>query len=77
MLKQIIIAVAGAIAAQMTAATLTFTQADRAEPAHYETQPAAIRLAVMPGTAQDLFAAPALVSNVVPFLGAPQMADGK
>ena len=76
MFRQIIVAVVSAVAAQMTAASLTFSVADRPEPVRYEAPPAAVRLAVMPGTIQEIFAAPA-VSNVAPFLGASQLTEGQ
>ncbi len=71
MFRQIIVAVVSAVAAQMTAASLTFTVAERPEPMRYEAPQAAIRLAIVPGSIQEIFAAPAAVSDVVPFLGAP------
>jgi len=71
MFRQIIVAVVSAVAAQMTAASLTLSVAERPEPVRYEAPQAAVRLAVMPGTIQEIFAAPVAVSNVVPFLGAP------
>ena len=74
MFRQIIVAMAGAIAAQLTAATLDFSPADRRE--HVEPHPAAIRLAVIPGMPQDFFAGPAGLSSVVPFLGPPQTPEG-
>ena len=75
MFKQIIVAMAGAIAAQLTAATLSFTPPASNVPEPFEPRPAAVRLAIMPGTPNDIFAAPVLVSSVVPFLGAPQIAS--
>jgi hypothetical protein len=72
MFRQIIVAVVSAVAAQMTAASLTFSVAERPEPARYEAPQAVVRLAVMPGTIQEIFAAP----NVTPFLGASQPAQG-
>lgn len=72
MFRQIIVAMAGAIAAQLTAATLDFTPADSHE--RFEPRPA-VRLAIVPATPQDFFATPALVSTIVPFLGPPQLAN--
>jgi len=76
MFRQIIVAVVSAVAAQMTAASLTFTVAERPEPVRYEAPPAAVRLAIAPGTIQEILAAPGAVSNVAPFLGASQLAQG-
>lgn len=76
MFRQIIVAVVSAVAAQMTAASLTFTVAERLEPVRYEAPPAAVHLAIAPGTIQEIFAAGTL-SNVAPFLGATQIANGE
>ena len=73
MFKQIIVAMAGAIAAQLTAATLDLTPGERHE--HFDPRPTAVRLAIVHGTPQDFFATPALVSTIVPFLGSPQMGN--
>jgi hypothetical protein len=74
MFKQIIVAMAGAIAAQITAATLDFSASDKHE--HFDPRPAAtVRLAAAPGTAQDFLLRPDLLSTVVPFLGAPQIGN--
>ena len=73
MFRQIIVAMAGAIAAQLTAATLDFTPADRHE--HIEPQQSAIRLAIVPAAPRDFFVVPASVAAVVPFPGSPQRAD--
>lgn len=75
MFKQILVATVSAVAAQVTAATLTFTPADRHDHEPFAPRPAAVRLAIVPGTPNDIFAAPVLVSSVVPFLGAPQIAN--
>jgi hypothetical protein len=77
MFRQIIVAVVSAVAAQMTAASLTFSVAERSEPVRYEAPPAAVRLAVVPGSTGDIFASPILAANVVPFLGASQLAHGE
>lgn len=74
MFRQIIVAVVSAVAAQMTAASLTFSVAERPEPVRYEAPPAAVRLAIVPGSTGDIFASPILASNVAPFLGASQLA---
>jgi hypothetical protein len=71
MLKQIIVAMAGAIAAQLTAATLDFAPAARHD--HFET-PAATSPAIVTAT-QDFFAMPSGVVTVSPFLGALQVAN--
>ena len=72
MFKQIIVAMAGAIAAQITAATLDFSAVDRHE--HFEPHPApAIQFAAMPGTREDFLLRPPMVSTIVPLLGAPQI----
>ena len=68
MFRQIIVAMAGAIAAQVTAATLTFTPADSHDHHSYETPSAAVRFAILPGASHDLFAMPTMASNVSPFL---------
>lgn len=73
MFKQILVAIAGAVAAQLTAASLTLTSSDSVrEP--YEAPPAAIRLAIVPGSTGDIFASPIPASSVTPFLGAFQLA---
>ncbi len=72
MFRQIIVAVVSAVAAQMTAASLTFTVAERPEPMRYEAPRSAVRLAIVPGSTADIFASPILASNVAPFLGASQ-----
>jgi hypothetical protein len=74
MFKQIIVAMAGAIAAQITAATLDFTPGDKHE--HFDPRPAAtVQFAAVPGTAEGFLVRPTLVSTVVPFLGAPQIVN--
>lgn len=74
MFKQIIVAMAGAIAAQITAATLDFSADEKHE--HFDPRPAAtVQFATIPGTAEDFLVRPALVSTVVPFLGAPQIVN--
>ncbi len=74
MLKQIIVAMAGAIAAQITAATLDFSADEKHE--HYDPRPAAtVQFTAVPGTAEDFLVRPTLVSTVVPFLGAPQIVN--
>ena len=77
MFKQILVAMAGAVAAQLTAATLTLTPSVGSDREHYEAPPAAIRLAIVPGSTGDIFTSPILASNVAPFLGAPQMTSGR
>ena len=71
MFKQIIVAMAGAIAAQITAATLDFSPSGK--PGHFEPQTAP-RLAVVTGAPQDLFAMPDTIATIAPFLGAPSQA---
>ena len=71
MFKQIIVAMAGAIAAQLTAATLDFTPADRRD--HVEA-PATSSVAIVTGAPRD-FAMPSGVATVTPFLGALQVAN--
>ena len=73
MFKQIIVAMAGAIAAQITAATLDFSANDKNE--HFDPRPATVQFAAVPGTAQDFLLRPDLVSTIVPFLGAPQIGN--
>jgi len=74
MFKQIIVAMAGAIAAQITAATLDFSADEKHE--HFDPRPApTVQFAAIPGTAEDFLVRPALVSTVVPFLGAPQIVN--
>ena len=75
MFKQIVVAIVGAVAAQLTAATLTFTPSvgDREV---YEAPRTAIRLAIVPGSTGDLFASPIQVSSLAPFLGASQISRG-
>jgi hypothetical protein len=70
MFKQIIVAMAGAIAAQLTAATLDFSSDEKNH--HLGPRPVAVQFAAMPVNAQDFFATPAVVSTIVPFLGSPQ-----
>ena len=72
MLKQIIVAMAGAIAAQLTAATLDFSPSSKHD--HFRPETAS-RLAVVTGASQDFFAMPARVATIAPFLGAPQIAN--
>ena len=72
MLKQIIVAMAGAIAAQVTAATLDFSPADRHD--HFEPQTAS-RLAVVTGAPQDFFAMPGATATIAPFIGPTQIAN--
>ena len=75
MFKQIIVAMAGAIAAQITAATLDFSTADKHE--HFESRPAAsVQFAAVPGPGEDFLVRPALVSTIVPFLGATEVVNG-
>ena len=71
MLKQIIVAMAGAIAAQLTAATLDFSPADKHERFAPQT---ASPLAVVTGAPQDFFSMPASVATIAPFLGPTQIA---
>ena len=74
MFRQILVAIVGAVAAQLTAATLTFSpSADRE---HYEAPRSAVRLAIVPGSTGDIFSSPILGSSVAPFLGASQIANG-
>jgi hypothetical protein len=74
MFKQIIVAMAGAIAAQITAATLDFSADEKHE--HFDPRPAAtVQFAAIPGTAEDFLVRPTLASTVVPFLGAPQIVN--
>ena len=74
MFKQIIVAMAGAIAAQLTAATLDLTPADRHD--HVEA-PAASSAAIVTAVPRDFFAMPSGVATVTPFLGALQVANRK
>ena len=71
MFKQIIVAMAGAIAAQITAATLDFSPSGKHD--HVEPQTAA-RLAVVTGAPQDFFAMPGTIATIAPFLDAPSRA---
>jgi len=75
MFRQILVAIIGAVAAQLTAASLTLTPPVGGNREPYEAPRAAVRVAIVPGTTGDFFGAPILVSSVVPFLGAPQMAN--
>jgi hypothetical protein len=72
MFKQIIVAMVGAIAAQVTAATLDFSPADRHD--HFEPQ-AASRSAVVTGAPQDFFAMPGTIASIAPFIGPTQIAN--
>ena len=72
MLKQIIVAMAGAIAAQITAATLDFSPAGKHD--HFEPQTAP-RLAVVTGAPQDFFTMPGAIASIAPFLGPTQVAN--
>lgn len=74
MLKQIIVAMAGAIAAQLTAATLDLSPAHRRD--HFEPQIAS-PLAVETGAPQNVFAMPAGAATIAPFLGPTQIAHGR
>ena len=76
MFKQILVAIVGAVAAQLTAATLSLTPSLGSDHEAYEAPRAAIRLAIVPGSTGDLFASPIQVSSVTPFLGASQIANG-
>ena len=76
MFRQILVAIVGAVAAQLTAATLTFTPSVGSDREAYETPRAAIGLAIVPGSTGDLFASPIQVSSVTPFLGALQISSG-
>ena len=69
MFKQIIVAMAGAIAAQITAATLDFSPSGQHD--HFEPQTAS-RLAVVTGAPQDFFAMPGAMASIAPFLGPTQ-----
>jgi hypothetical protein len=70
MFKQIIVAMAGAIAAQITAATLDFSPSGKHD--HYGPQTAS-RLAVMTGAPQELFAMPGTIATIAPFIGPTQI----
>ena len=72
MFKQIIVAMAGAIAAQITAATLDFSPAGKHD--HFEPQIAS-RSAVVTGVPQDFFAMPGTVAAIAPFIGPTQIAN--
>jgi len=72
MFKQIVVAMAGAIAAQITAATLDFSPSGKHD--HFEPQ-AAPRLAVATGAPQDFFAMPGTMASIAPFLGPTQIAN--
>lgn len=76
MLRQIIVAMAGAIAAQLTAATLSFTPAEQYERTYYEPRRVA-PLAVIAGSPHDVFAMPSLSAGVTPFLSPQQVAVGR
>ena len=71
MFKQIIVAMAGAIAAQVTAATLDFSPASKHD--HFEPQTAS-RLAVVTGAPQDFFTTRGAMASIAPFLGPTQIA---
>jgi hypothetical protein len=74
MLRQILVAITGAIAAQLTLATLGLKPLDRSDRDYQEAPRAHVRLATVPGSAADFLASPILASNVAPFLGASQLA---
>lgn len=74
MFKQIIVAMAGAIAAQLTAATLDFSPSDRHE--HFPSHTASPSAEVTPAP-QDFFAVPGRVATILPFLGPTQIANWK
>jgi hypothetical protein len=76
MFRQILVAIIGAVAAQLTAATLTLTPSVGSDREAYEAPRAAIRLAIVPGSTGDLFATPIQVSSLTPFLGASQISNG-
>ena len=71
MFKQIIVAMAGAIAAQITAATLDFSPAGKHGHFGPETSP---RLAVVTGAPQDFFTMPGAMASIAPVLGPTQIA---
>lgn len=75
MFRQILVAIVGAVAAQLTAATLTFTPSLDSDRETHEAPRAAIRLAIVPGSTGDLFTSPIQVSRLAPFLGA-QISNG-
>jgi hypothetical protein len=69
MFKQIIVAMAGAIAAQITAATLDLSPTGKHD--HFEPQTAS-PLAVVTGAPQDFFAMPSRIATITPFIGPTQ-----
>ena len=72
MFKQIVVAMAGAIAAQLTAATLDLSPAERH--AHFEPH-ASPPSAVVIRAPQDFFVIPSRVATMAPFPGASQVAS--
>jgi hypothetical protein len=74
MFRQIIVAMAGAIAAQLTAAGLDLSPADRRD--HFAPQTAS-PLTLVTGAPQNVFAMPASVATIASFLGPTQIANGE
>jgi hypothetical protein len=72
MFKQIVVAMAGPIAAQLTTAALDLSPAERQ--AHFEPHATPLSPVVI-GVPQDFFVMPSRVATLAPFLGAAQVAN--
>lgn len=72
MFKQIIIAMAGAVAAQLTTASLAFAPMDRHDHVEAHTN-ASSRIVIAP--TPDVFVIPSRIATMAPLLGASQIGN--